>query len=74
MIIVPLPWTHDQLKNAEYYVKHHGDILVKQDESFLLHFPMALEKIAHHKKQWSNEHIKADIRKAKETICHTLFL
>ena len=45
LVMIPIPRTHDQLKNAEYYAKHHGDILVKQDESFLLQFPTALEKI-----------------------------
>ncbi len=29
-IIIPIPWTHDQMKNAQYYVKHYGDILVDQ--------------------------------------------
>jgi UDP-N-acetylglucosamine:LPS N-acetylglucosamine transferase len=30
-VIVPIPWTHDQLKNAQYYVKTYDDILVRQD-------------------------------------------
>ena len=30
-IIVPIPRTHDQLKNAQYYCAHYDDILVRQD-------------------------------------------
>jgi UDP-N-acetylglucosamine:LPS N-acetylglucosamine transferase len=30
-IIVPLPITHDQTSNAQYYVDHHSDIMVLQD-------------------------------------------
>ena len=74
MVIIPIPWTHDQLKNAEYYVTHHHDILVKQDDSFLLHFPMAIEKIVHHKKNWTKENLETSIRYAKEIICKEMFM
>jgi len=30
LCIVPIPWTHDQVKNAARYVKHHGDISLDQ--------------------------------------------
>ena len=50
LIMIPIPWTHDQLRNAEYYEKHHGDILVKQDDSFLLELPGAVEKVQGYKK------------------------
>ncbi len=29
-IIIPIPWTHDQYKNAEEFVKIHGHVLVDQ--------------------------------------------
>jgi len=53
LIMIPIPRTHDQLRNAQYYEKHHEDILVRQDESFLLHLPIALEKIQGYKKVFS---------------------
>lgn len=30
LCIVPIPWTHDQAKNAAWYVEHHGDISLDQ--------------------------------------------
>ncbi len=73
LIMIPIPRTHDQLKNAVYYEKHHNDILVKQDESFLLHLPIALEKVQGYKKSWSQENLEAGINKAKDLICEILF-
>jgi UDP-N-acetylglucosamine:LPS N-acetylglucosamine transferase len=32
-IIVPIPRTHDQTQNAQYYVHHHGDCIVLQSSS-----------------------------------------
>lgn len=30
-IIIPIPWTHDQMSNAEFFVKEYGDILLDQN-------------------------------------------
>lgn len=29
-IIIPIPWTHDQKTNAEFFVKEYGDVLINQ--------------------------------------------
>jgi UDP-N-acetylglucosamine:LPS N-acetylglucosamine transferase len=35
LIIIPIPWTHDQNDNAKFYVQHYGDISLNQrDENF----------------------------------------
>lgn len=33
LIIVPLPVTHDQTTNAQWYVEHYGDSLISQNSS-----------------------------------------
>jgi UDP-N-acetylglucosamine:LPS N-acetylglucosamine transferase len=32
-LIIPIPWTHDQFTNAEYFAKTNGDFLIDQDQS-----------------------------------------
>jgi UDP-N-acetylglucosamine:LPS N-acetylglucosamine transferase len=45
-IIIPIPWTHDQLKNGLYYKKIHDDILVRQDSKlFVKDFEKALKEL-----------------------------
>ena len=73
LIMIPIPRTHDQLKNALYYEKNHGDILVKQDDSFLLQLPGALEKIQGYKKERNSTSIAADIRKTKDIIWKEIY-
>ena len=31
-IIIPIPWTHDQSKNAQYFVKNYQDIVIDQQQ------------------------------------------
>jgi hypothetical protein len=31
-VIVPLPVTHDQVKNAQYYVENYNDICISQND------------------------------------------
>lgn len=31
-IIIPIPWTHDQMSNAEFFVKEYGDVVVDQNK------------------------------------------
>lgn len=73
LIMIPIPRTHDQMKNAEYYEQHFHDILVKQDDSFVLSLPAALEKVQGHKKNAVRGNIKEEINKAKEKICEEIF-
>ncbi len=71
--MIPIPWTHDQLRNAQHYNKQYADILVKQDDSFLLQLPVALESVQGRKKTFSNKHIAEEISKAKDIICKNIF-
>lgn len=67
-IIIPIPWTHDQLKNAQYYVKEHGDILVEQlDPDFKQVFEETVLHFATYLKQPYENPLDV-IRKTKETI------
>lgn len=74
LIIVPIPRTHDQARNAAYYEKYYNDIVVKQDESFLLQLPVALEKVMNHKKSWQSENVREKISTAKDLICKNILL
>ena len=73
LVIVPIPWTHDQLRNAEYYMKHYGDLLVKQDDSFLLNLPITLETLQGHRKNRSWENLTEEIERPKDRICESIF-
>ena len=73
LIIVPIPRTHDQARNAAYYEKHYNDIIVNQDKSFLLELPIALEKVMKHKKAHMNNNVKEKIGEAKNMVCHEIF-
>lgn len=73
LIMIPIPRTHDQFKNAQYYVKHYGDILVGQDESFTLALPAALEKVQGYKKTNEMALISQQIREAKDIVCEEIF-
>ena len=67
-IIVPIPWTHDQLKNAQYYQKEHGDILVEQlDEQFQEKLQSEVLEYATYLKQPYTDPLES-IQKAKEII------
>jgi UDP-N-acetylglucosamine:LPS N-acetylglucosamine transferase len=43
-LIVPLPITHDQQTNAQYYVDHHGDHLIVQDSQIISSLQQRLEQ------------------------------
>jgi UDP-N-acetylglucosamine:LPS N-acetylglucosamine transferase len=32
-IIIPIPWTHDQSKNAQYFARHYQDIVIDQQQN-----------------------------------------
>lgn len=67
-IIIPIPWTHDQYKNAQYYVKHHNDILIDQDKpSYSSDLEAAILSYEIHKKSGYGEPLET-IRKPKEII------
>ena len=46
LIIVPLPITHDQAKNAQYYADHYGDTVLNQNnQDFLTHLQKSLASL-----------------------------
>lgn len=67
-IIIPIPWTHDQLKNWLYYKEKYNDIVVKQDSKT---FAEDLEKAIKDYKEYRKEQYRnplATIHKTKEKI------
>lgn len=76
-LIVPIPWTHDQAKNADYYVDHHKDIYIKQDKSASILWDNIYKEIVwlnnFHKIQPDLNQIKQQIETAKKIICNEVF-
>lgn len=73
-IIVPIPWTHDQSTNAEYYVNKYQDIALSQKSK---NFVEELSKILEHYQNFKKEKItisglKKEISFAKEQIIKSL--
>ena len=68
-IIVPIPWTHDQLKNAKYYEKHDNDVLVMQDtDSYKDCLFEAVLSLAQYKKTIALNHIVQNVSEPKRKI------
>lgn len=72
-IIVPLPRTHDQKGNAEYYVNRYGDVMVDQNSlSFLDDMEGELmKKIGWKKKEMKNNVLK-EIQDVKKSIWNSM--
>lgn len=67
-IIIPIPWTHDQLKNAQYYQKEYWDTLLQQlDPDFTENFERTVIDYSRYLKQPYSNPLE-NIRKTKETI------
>lgn len=72
-IIVPIPWTHDQKLNAEWYVKNFNDILVEQSKpSTVSDLENALKFLLDYHKPEITINIQKEIWKAKEVILSEL--
>ena len=68
-IIVPIPRTHDQKLNAEWYVKNFNDIMVEQSkETTSEDLLNALVSLKDYHKPEISTNIHAEIWKAKHTI------
>lgn len=67
-IIIPIPWTHDQFKNASWYKTHHQDICIDQNsQTFEKDLQVAIEQFSTYKKsEYSNP--LAQIQKTKDVI------
>ena len=75
LVIVPLPVTHDQQKNAEFYVQEFGDTLISQnDPEFVqkLYTSLVMTKPKHI--TTTTDKIKNKIAQAKITILDRMLL
>ena len=73
-IIVPIPRTHDQKLNAEWYVKNYNDILVEQSKPTTLEdLQNALLSLKDYHKPEITIDIHKEIWKAKHVILDELF-
>lgn len=71
-IIIPIPRTHDQKKNAMYYRYHHGDIMVLQDvPTYAGDFAQAVASVKGFTKA-AYENPTVQIAHTKETIWNHL--
>lgn len=72
-IIVPIPRTHDQKLNAEWYVKNFNDIIVEQSKP-TTHEDLknALNLLKDYHKPEINNNIKSEIQKSKNIILNQL--
>jgi UDP-N-acetylglucosamine:LPS N-acetylglucosamine transferase len=67
-IIIPIPWTHDQKKNAMYYRDQYDDIVVLQDSlTYNQDFLSAVITASTHKKHMNSD-IAKNIQQPKEII------
>lgn len=61
-IIVPIPWTHDQLDNGKRYVQHFDDILLDQQSlTFLQDLEQTFLDLKNFKKSESTVDILSEI-------------
>lgn len=73
MIMIPIPWTHDQLSNAERYVREKGKILIQQDDpAFLERLGEILLRLRGFRKELSQRDLAQEIAMAKEEIIQAL--
>lgn len=75
LIMVPIPRTHDQSTNAQRYVEHYGDIMIKQNETLPYQFDKVFTALRAYSKTITHDptsrlHV---IQQPKEKIIQTLF-
>ncbi len=69
IVMVPIPWTHDQYDNAKFYVKKHGDILLdSKDPNYQKNMSDIFKKYKDFKKKNSKKDIFWEIQSAKDII------
>ena len=75
IVMVPIPWTHDQYDNAKFYVEHYDDILLDStDENYEKNMIEIFTKYQNFKKEKVTKDILAEISVAKEKIVESLLL
>lgn len=73
LVIVPLPVTHDQAKNAQYYVDQYSDQMIDQnDPQFVQELRDAILATKIRKKEYDTNKILSNIQCAKQTIVKEL--
>ncbi len=74
ILMIPIPRTHDQYDNADYYVKKYGDVMIDQrDEQFLTKLGMTIRKFKSFKKKSINKNKLEEISVAKDKIVREIF-
>lgn len=74
LVIVPLPITHDQAGNAEFYVQQYSDVMISQNDPDFI--PLLIKHISTtipKSFELTSEHILERIRSAKYRILDSLF-
>lgn len=75
IVMVPIPWTHDQYDNAKFYVEHYDDILLDStDEHYEKNMLEIFTKYKNFKKEKVTKDILAEISVAKDKIVKALLL
>ena len=73
IVMVPIPWTHDQYDNAKFYVEHYDDILLDStDENYEKNMLDIFDKYKNFKKEKVIKDILSEISVAKEKIVESL--
>jgi UDP-N-acetylglucosamine:LPS N-acetylglucosamine transferase len=68
-IIIPIPRTHDQYDNAQWYVDHHEDIMINQrDKGFEINILNALIKLRTFTKKPQKKDRQLLVAQAKDAI------
>lgn len=69
LVMIPIPWTHDQLQNARRYVEHKKGILIQQDDpEFIAQLTSTLRSLVGYKKGASKRDLLVEITTAKQVI------
>ncbi len=73
ILMIPIPWTHDQYDNANRYVRSFGDILVDQkDKNYQNNLRQAILSLNGFKKRNIKKDIQIEISKAKREIAEKI--
>ena len=73
IVMVPIPWTHDQYDNAKFYVEHYDDILLdSNDSNYKENMLSIFTQYQKFKKEKVTKDILAEISVAKDKIVQAL--
>lgn len=73
-IIIPIPWTHDQFLNGEFFVKTYGHVLVDQTKPFrsAILGDILLSKTKYHKPPVHIQDVVQQVTTTKDRILDSL--